>query len=68
MANVSLPRAEKPASASDSHSSHWHRMFTDLQRAEMQRDDYQIGARIFAILSIIFLIGLVLTSIAVLCS
>ena len=68
MANVSLPRADAPAPASNTPSSYWKRMFTDLQREEMQRDDYQIGARIFAILSIIFLMGLVLTSIAVLWS
>ncbi len=68
MANVSLTPAEKSAPASDTPATHWNRVFTALQREEMQRDDYQIGARIFAILSIIFLMGLVLTLIAVLWS
>lgn len=46
----------------------WMKRFSSDQWQQMERDDYTMAASIFGILTTIFLIGLILTSLAVLLS
>lgn len=46
----------------------WMERFSSSQHNQMERDDYIVAASIFGILTVIFMIGLILTAMAVLLS
>ena len=68
MASVLVPQGKPKTESSDKLVPSWARRFTDAQRDEMERDDYVLAASIFGILTTIFLVGLILTTLAVLFS
>jgi len=69
-------RPAKPAGRSDTAASPptqpqrpwWMKRFSSAQWQQMERDDYVLAASIFGILTAIFAVGLILTSLAVLLS